>query len=79
MPNSASVLLNNILKAASDGQGAESTKVTLRLVIENGTASPNFIEGEALLTSASMTMSVGAVLSAQVQFEFDGAPRSMNL
>ena len=79
LPNSASVLLNNILKAASDGQGAESTKVTLRLVIENGTASPNFIEGEALLTSASMTMSVGAVLSAQVQFEFDGAPRSMNL
>jgi len=77
--NSASVLINKVLKAATDGQGAESEKVTLRLGIENGTSTPYYIEGRCLLTSVAMTMSVGAVLSAQVNFEFDGAPRAMNI
>lgn len=77
--NSASVLINKVLKAATDGQGAESEKVTLRLGIENGTSTPYYMEGRCLLTSVAMTMSVGAVLSAQVSFEFDGAPRAMNI
>ena len=38
-----------------------------------------FIEGECLLTSVSMTMAVGEVLSADVSFEMNGAPRAMVL
>lgn len=75
--NSASVLVNKLIKAAADGQGAESQEVTLRLKIDDGTANGKYIEGKCLLTSASMQMAVGEVLSAEVSFEFVGAPREM--
>lgn len=77
--NSASVLLNKLIKANADGQGSESEEVTLRLAIADGTVNGKYIEGKCLLTNASMTMSVGEVLSASVSFEFIGAPREMVL
>jgi len=77
--NSASVLLNKIIKANSSGQGAESEKVLLRLGIVDGSSTEKYIEGLCLITSAAMTMAVGAVLAASISFEFDGAPRSMYL
>lgn len=77
--NSASVLLNKIIKAGSSGQGSESEKVLLRLGVVDGSSTEKYIEGLCLITSAAMTMSVGAVLSASISFEFDGAPRSMYL
>ena len=77
--NSASVLINKVIKAASNGQGAESEKTTLKLGIENGTKTPYYIQGTCLITSVAMTMAVGSVLSAEVDFEFDGAPRAMNI
>ena len=75
--NSASTLLNKLIKAAADGQGAEAEQVTLRLKVEDGTVEGKYIEGECLLTSASMQMAVGEVLSAEIAFEFVGAPRDM--
>ena len=77
--NSASVLLNKIIKASSSGQGAESEKVLLRLGIVDGASTDKYIEGLCLITSAAMSMSVGAVLAANISFEFDGAPRGMYL
>ena len=75
--NSASTLINKLVKAATDGQGAEAQEVTLRLKVEDGTPLGKYIEGKCLLTSASMQMAVGEVLSAEVSFEFIGAPREM--
>ena len=75
--NSASTLLNKLIKAAADGQGVESEQVTIRLMVEDGTPSGKYIEGECLLTTASMQMAVGEVLAAEVAFEFIGAPREM--
>lgn len=77
--NSASVLLNKIIKAGSSGQGAESEKVLLRLGIVDGASTDKYIEGLCLITSAAMSMAVGAVLAANISFEFDGAPRGMYL
>lgn len=77
--NSASVLLNKLIKADADGQGVESEEVTLRLAIVDGTTSGKYIEGKCLLTNVSMNMAVGEVLSASVNFEFVGAPREMLL
>ena len=77
--NSASVLINKLIKANANGQGAESARATLRLNIADGTTTGKFIEGECLLTSVSMTMAVGEVLSADVSFEMNGAPRAMVL
>ena len=75
--NSASTLLNKLIKAAVDGQGAESEEVTLRLKIDDGSTNGKYIEGECLLTSAQMQMAVGEVLSADISFEFNGAPREL--
>ena len=75
--NSASTLINKLIKAAADGQGAESESVTIRLKVEDGTPNGKYIEGECLLTTASMQMAVGEVLAAEVAFEFIGAPREM--
>lgn len=80
--NSASVLLNKIIKAragADPGQAADAEKVMLRLRVNDGTTNGKYIEGEALLTSASMTMAVGEVLAADVSFEFNGAPTGVNI
>ncbi len=79
--NSASVLLNKLIKQASGGsnQGADSTPVNLKFVIKDGTATNKFIQGNCLLTGASMTMAVGEVLSASISFEFVGAPSAMLL
>lgn len=77
--NSASVLLNKLIKAASSGQGAESETVEMKFIIDDGTATPKFVKGDCLITSASMQMAVGEVLSATIAFEFVGAPKEMLL
>jgi len=80
--NSASVLLNKIIKARSGGepgQAGEPEMVTLRLRVSDGTTTGKFIEGQAALTSVAMAMSVGEILSADVSFEFNGAPTGVNL
>jgi len=77
--NSASVLLNKLIKASTTGQGAESESVELRFIINDGTPNKKYIEGQCLLTSAAMQMAVGEVLSASIAFEFVGSPREMLL
>ena len=77
--NSASVLLNKLIKASTDGQGAESEAVGMTFIINDGTTTKKFIKGDCLITSAAMSMAVGEVLSASISFEFVGAPREMTI
>ena len=77
--NSASVLLNKLIKANVNGQGGESDAVEMKFIINDGTTTKKFIQGECLITSAAMQMAVGEVLSASVSLEFVGAPREMLL
>lgn len=80
--NSCSTLIRNLIKQRAgndDGIAAESPELTLRLRINDGTANGKVIAGEVLLTSASMSMAVGEVLSAEVAFEFNGAPTEVTV
>ena len=75
--NSASTLINSLIKqsSGSTGQAAEANQVSLKLMAAEG----KYVEGNVWLTSASMQMAVGTILSAEVTFEFDGAPTGLSL
>ena len=75
--NSASVLLNKLIKANVSGQGSDSDPVEMQFTINDGTTTKKFIKGTCLITSAAMNMAVGEVLSASVSFEFVGSPTEM--
>jgi hypothetical protein len=81
--NSARDLVEKLIKERAtgsvDGIAAETELVTLKLLINDGTATGKFVTVEALLTSAAMSMSVGEVLSADVAFQVNGAPTSVDL
>lgn len=81
--NDASGLLQKLIKARTVGNepgiAPETERVTLRLKIQDQTLEGKYIEGEAIITSAAMAMSVGEVLSAEVAFEFNGAPTAVNI
>tara|TARA_R100000479_G_C6351610_1_gene189461 strand:- start:342 stop:821 length:480 start_codon:yes stop_codon:yes gene_type:complete len=79
--NDCATLLAKVLKvsegtAAGDGENAASQSVTLRLFVDDGTASGKFIDIPALISSVAMSMSVGEVLAADITFESNGAPLS---
>lgn len=81
--NDASVLLDKLVKdrlaGQQPGQASEAEKVTLRLQVKDGTTVGKFVEVEAYLTSVEMRMSVGEVLSVQVAWEANGAPKQVDL
>lgn len=75
-------LLRKVMQAATTsdtGIAPVPQNVKLRLKVNNGTTNGHYIEGDCVITSASMTMAVGEVLSADVAFEFNGAPTSVVL
>ena len=73
--NSASVLINKLLKAGTDGVAAEPEEVVLKLAITEGGSSTGVkhVQGKVYLTSVAMTCAVGEVLSADVSFQVNGA------
>lgn len=71
--NSASVLINKLLKSGSDGVAPEPEQVTLRLAIDVGTGTLRRVQGPVYLTSVQMTCAVGEVLSADCAFQVNGA------
>jgi hypothetical protein len=80
--NSASELLNVVIKARTgenEGIAAETDSVKLRLKIDDGTTDGKYVEVEAFITSAQMSMAVGQVLSAQISFDVNGAPLLVNI
>ena len=81
--NSAKALIDNLIKPRSDGaaepgRANEATNVTLSLQVVDGTTIKQMVV-DALLTSATMSMGVGEVLSAQVAFQVNGAPTTVTL
>ena len=69
--STASTLISKILKTGSslgDGTNAESSQVTFKLEVDGRT-----ITIPAYITNASMSCSVGEVVSVDISFEADGA------
>ena len=77
-----STLINNIIKtgsSAGDGANAESTAMTFKLKIKDGSTAGRFIEFQAIPTSFSITSAVGEVTAADISFEVNGAPTGLVL
>ena len=77
-----STLIGNIMKvvsASGDGANAESTAMTFKLKINDGSTAGRFIEFQAIPTSFSITSSVGEVTAADISFEVNGAPTGLVL
>ena len=75
-------LINEVIKGgngAGDSVNAESSYVTLKLRIKDGTANGRFIEFSAIPTSISMTSTIGEVFAADISFEAHGAPSGLVL
>ncbi len=69
--STASTLIGKIVKTGSslgDGTNAESSQVTFKLEVDGRT-----ITIPAFITNASMTCSVGEVVSVDISFEANGA------
>lgn len=79
----ASLLLRKLIKSRTTqtvpGVAAEAETVTLKLQVEDGTANGKAIEVEAYITSVTMEMAVGSVLSTDIGFQVNGAPKAVTL
>ena len=77
-----STLISNIIKtgsSAGDGVNAESTAMTFKLRIKDGSTNGRFIDFQAIPTSFSITSAVGEVTAADISFEVNGAPTGLAL
>tara|TARA_R100001509_G_scaffold82724_2_gene46614 strand:- start:1731 stop:2183 length:453 start_codon:yes stop_codon:yes gene_type:complete len=77
-----STLINNIIKtgsSAGDGVNAESTAMTFKLRIKDGSTAGRFIEFQAIPTNLNITNAVGEVTAADISFEVNGAPTGLVL
>ena len=77
-----STLINNIIKtgsSAGDGANAESTAMTFKLRIKDGSTAGRFIEFQAIPSSFNITNAVGEVTAADISFEVNGAPTGLVL
>ena len=77
-----STLINNIIKtsnSAGDCTNAESTAMTFKLRIKDGSTAGRFVEFQAIPTSFSITRAVGEVTAADISFEVNGAPTGLVL
>ena len=77
-----SSLINDIIKvqsASGDGANAESSSMTFKLKIKDGSTAGRFIEFQAIPTSFSITSAVGEVTAADISFEVNGAPTGLAL
>lgn len=81
--NSARDLVEKLIKERTTGStpgiAAGADSVSLQLYINDGTTVGKSITVEALITSAAMQMAVGEVLAAQISFQVNGAPTSVDL
>ena len=81
--NSARDIVEKLMKERNVGSvpgvAAAAENVTLKLYVNDGTSAGKSVTVDALITSAAMQMAVGEVLSAQVAFQVNGAPTSVDL
>ena len=81
--NSARDIVEKLMKerttGAVPGIAAAAENVSMKLYINDGTTAGKSVTVDALITAAAMQMAVGEVLSAQVSFQVNGAPTSVDL
>ena len=66
-----STLITNIIRtgsSAGEGKNAESTAITFKLIIKDGSTAGLFIEFQAIPTSFAITSAVGEVTAADISF-----------
>ena len=80
--NSAKTLVDKLIKARTTGteagKAADPENVTFKLQAVDGDTTREF-EVDALITSATMAMSVGEVMAADIAFQVNGAPTTVSL
>ena len=59
---------------AVQGVAAAPRHVNLRLKVDDGSTDGRYIRGEVLITAVNMAMSQGEIFSANIGFQFIGAP-----
>ena len=72
-----SALMNNIIKAAGNpGENGTSEAISMkfRLRIKDGSTTGRFIQFQGIVTSFTMTSTVGEVTAGDISFEANGAP-----
>jgi len=90
--NSASTFLNKVFKPRSADSGFDNgasldqneadtdlKNFRLRLNIDDGTTSGKFIDMRVFITNISLSMSVGDIVAADIQFQCQGAPVAVNI
>jgi hypothetical protein len=73
-------LIRKCIKTGSgqgDGTASSSSTARLKLRVVDGTSAGRYIEFYCWLTSISMSMAIGEVFSADVNFEANGAPTGL--
>ena len=82
--NRCSQLIDTLIKprksngAGEEGKADEAEVVRFRFAVNDGSgADGRYNEVDAILTSASMEMGVGAIFQASISFDVIGAPRSV--
>ena len=77
-----SSLISDIIKvqsASGDGANAESSSMTFKLKIKDGSTAGRFIEFQAIPTNFTIQNAVGEVTAANISFEVNGAPTGLAL
>jgi hypothetical protein len=77
-----STLISNIIKAAGNpGENGTSEAISFkfRFRIKDGSASGRFIQFQGIVTSLTMTSTVGEVTAGDITFEANGAPTGIDL
>ena len=83
--NYASILVNKLIKPSTannePGIGVDSEAVRMRFAVNDGSNAPlgRYVEVDAVITSASMSMAVGEIFQAELSFDVVGAPRSISI
>ena len=76
--DSAGGILNGATLDQNDGEASTKT-FRLRLSIDDGTTDGKYIDMRVFITSASLSMSVGEVAAADIQFQCQGAPVKVDI
>mgnify|MGYP001382938559 CR=1 FL=1 len=77
----ATTIINKLVKQRTSltdgGKAALPDDFKLKVKLDDGTANGKYVQMDVILTSAALTMSVGAVFSAEFNFQSKGAPEEV--
>ena len=83
--NYASQLINKLIKKATlnqPGIAQDPENVLMRFYVNDGSGGDQhgrYVEVDAVLTSAAMSMAVGEIFAADISFDVNGAPRETSI